>query len=56
MAHWHRSLWNRFDRATQEKHRPEYVPEEIHLVHYPEQTSMQEELVRARDVVEKAGA
>lgn len=55
-GHWHRSLWNRSTTPRKKKHRPEYVPEEIHLVHYPEQTSMREELERARDVVEKAGA
>lgn len=55
-GHWHRSLWNRSTSPRKKKHRPEYVPEEIHLVHYPEETSMKEELVRAREVVAKAGA
>ena len=55
-SHWHRSLWNRSTAPRKKKHRPEYVPEEIHLVHHPEQTTMQEELVRARDVVLKASA
>lgn len=55
-GHWHGSLWNRSTSPRKKKHRPEYVPEEIHLVHYAEETSMKEELVRAREVVAKAGA
>lgn len=55
-SHWHGSLWNRSTSPRKKKHRPEYVPEDIHLFHYPVETSMTEELVRAREVVAKAGA
>ncbi|MBC3883383.1 HD-GYP domain-containing protein [Undibacterium sp. LX40W] len=55
-SHWHGSLWNRSTSPRKKKHRPEYVPEEIHLFHYPVETTMSEELVRAREVVAKAGA
>lgn len=55
-SHWHGSLWNRSTSPRKKKHRPEYVPEDIHLVHHPIQASLREELVRARDVVAKADA
>lgn len=55
-SHWHGSLWNRSTSPRKKKHRPEYVPEDIHLVHHPIQTSLSEELVRAREVVAKADA
>lgn len=52
--HLHRSLWNRPKQHKKRLHRPEYIPEDIHLVHYRDQVSMTEELTRAREVVEKA--
>ena len=52
--HLHRSLWTRAKHHKKKSHRPEYIPEDIHLVHYRDQLSMAEELVRAREVVEKA--
>ncbi|MBC3875719.1 HD-GYP domain-containing protein [Undibacterium flavidum] len=54
--HLHRSLWNRPKHAKNKLRRPEYIPEEIHLVTYRDQVAMTEELVRARDVAEKADA
>lgn len=55
--HLHKSLWNRSSRHPKNKlRRPEYIPEEIHLVTYRDQMPMSEELVRARDVAEKAEA
>lgn len=54
--HLHRSLWNRPKPAKNKLRRPEYIPEEIHLVTYRDQVAMTEELVRARDVAEKADA
>ena len=53
--HLHRSLWT---RAKQQKtrRRPDYVPDEIHLVHYRDQVTMAEELSRARVVVEQTDA
>jgi HD-GYP domain-containing protein (c-di-GMP phosphodiesterase class II) len=52
--HLHRSLWSRSKSNKKRSHRPEYIPEDIHLVQYRDQVSMVEELTRARDVVEKA--
>lgn len=52
--HLHRSLWTRPKHHKHRLHRPDYIPEEIHLVHYRDQVSMTEELIRAREVVEKA--
>jgi HD-GYP domain-containing protein (c-di-GMP phosphodiesterase class II) len=52
--HLHRSLWNRPKSNKKRSHRPEYIPEDIHLVQYRDQVSMVDELARARDVVGKA--
>lgn len=54
--HWHGSLWNRSTAPRKKKHRAEFVPEDIHLVHYRDETSMKDELVRAREVAGKAEA
>lgn len=54
--HLHRSLWNRPKPTKNKLRRSEYIPEEIHLVTYRDQVAMTEELVRARDVAEKADA
>ncbi len=53
--HLHRSLWNRGKNARH-KRRPDYVPEEIHLVTYHDQVSMTQELLRAREVMDQANA
>lgn len=52
--HLHRSLWTRPKHQRKKAHRPDYIPEDIHLVHYRDQRSMAEELTRAREVIEKA--
>ncbi|MBR7801784.1 HD-GYP domain-containing protein [Undibacterium fentianense] len=54
--HAHHSLWSRRKQNKLRSRRPEYIPEELHLVHYHDQRSMRDELVRAREVVERAGA
>ena len=54
--HLHRSLWNRPKKPKHKMHRPEYIPEGIHLVHYRDQVNMADELHRAREVVEKANS
>jgi len=53
--HLHRSLWNK-PKPAKPRRRPDYVPEELHLVHYRDQVVMSDELARARDVVEKTDA
>jgi HD-GYP domain-containing protein (c-di-GMP phosphodiesterase class II) len=53
--HLHRSLWNR-PKHHKQRRRPDYVPEELHLVHYHDQLSMVDELSRARLVVEQTDA
>jgi HD-GYP domain-containing protein (c-di-GMP phosphodiesterase class II) len=53
--HLHRSLWNR-PKQSKHRRRPDYVPEDLHLVHYRDQVSMADELSRARVVVEQTDA
>lgn len=54
-AQAHRSLWQR-PAPTRKKRRAEYIPDDIHIVHYHDQCSMAEELPRAREVLEQAAA
>ncbi len=50
-----RSLRKR-GRPLRQKQRPDFVPEDIHLVSYHDQVPMTQELLRAREVMEQASA
>lgn len=53
--HLHRSLWNR-PRLSKHRRRPDYVPDDLHLVHYRDQVAMPDELARARAVIAQTDA
>lgn len=54
--HLHRSLWSRGRASRTNIRRPEYVPDDLHLVNYHDQLAMVQALPRAREVIHAASA